>query len=261
MKCKLCLKDRLLLKRSHIIPDFQYKELYDEKHRIISFNIEKDKSKSIPTGEYESNILCQDCDNKLIGSLESYASLVFFGGTKIETGKFRKKDGLEFVHAKGINYKKFKLFLLSVLWRASISSRSLFKQVNLGPHEEEVRKMILSGDPGSSCKYPCMISSYRHQNILKEIVGEPRQMRIDAKKGCGITGYAFLIAGFLYIFKITKDDKDKAFQEAVINKNGCMMIPYITQDQLPIILSQYLSLSQKEVSKLIYISKREREKI
>ena len=33
MKCKLCLKENKL-SRSHIIPEFFYKPLYDEKHRI-----------------------------------------------------------------------------------------------------------------------------------------------------------------------------------------------------------------------------------
>jgi len=36
--CKLCLKKKDLIKKSHIIPGFMYQYLYDAKHRIIFTN-------------------------------------------------------------------------------------------------------------------------------------------------------------------------------------------------------------------------------
>lgn len=39
--CKLCLEEKILLKKSHIIPEFMYKDLYDENHKLISFDNEK----------------------------------------------------------------------------------------------------------------------------------------------------------------------------------------------------------------------------
>ena len=38
MKCKLCLEDCVLVK-SHIIPDFMYRDLFDDKHRIFEAKV------------------------------------------------------------------------------------------------------------------------------------------------------------------------------------------------------------------------------
>ncbi|GEM_PF-2942036 len=43
MICKLCLKDKPLIKKSHIIPDFMYREIYDEDNRIVSYHFQQIK--------------------------------------------------------------------------------------------------------------------------------------------------------------------------------------------------------------------------
>lgn len=77
MKCLLCLKDKDLIKSSRIIPDFMYKDLFDEKHRLIrTTGLDVPSAKKLQTGEREGNILCQQCDNVVLGSLEGYACRV-----------------------------------------------------------------------------------------------------------------------------------------------------------------------------------------
>ena len=56
MKCRLCLEDKNLLKKSHIIPNFLYSSLFDEKHRIhqVSIkNVQKLSDKILQSGEYD----------------------------------------------------------------------------------------------------------------------------------------------------------------------------------------------------------------
>src|ERR1700722_9313027 len=83
--CKLCLQNKKLLKKSHIIPDFMYKELYDKHHRIYSFNPMEmvnntGKIKLHQSGVYEGNILCENCDNVIISQYENYGRYVLKGG-------------------------------------------------------------------------------------------------------------------------------------------------------------------------------------
>src|ERR1039458_3087349 len=83
--CKLCLRDTQLINKSHIIPDFMYKELYAKDHQFYAFfpnDTEKGKGhvKRQRSGEYEGGLLCEDCDGKLIGGYESYASKAIYGG-------------------------------------------------------------------------------------------------------------------------------------------------------------------------------------
>ena len=80
--CKLCLLPKKLVK-SHIIPDFFYEGIFDEKHfmnklRPYGFINSNEKIQRNPTGEYDKIILCGDCD-KFLGKFETYAKLVFSG--------------------------------------------------------------------------------------------------------------------------------------------------------------------------------------
>lgn len=134
-RCNLCLQEKKLIKKSHIIPDFLYKDLYDEKHFINKLNPkelkEGKKASRIPTGEYEGGILCKECDNEVIGQYESYSNLALFGG-KLPADEspiaknFTSKNGINFTEVKNISYTKYKLFLLSILWRSHISNRDFF---------------------------------------------------------------------------------------------------------------------------------------
>lgn len=216
-----------------------YKELFDEKHRIIKFTTHTPNSqRAIFSSEYEDNILCKKCDNKIIGKLESYVAQLFY---KIppKYKNFKKPDGLEFTQFYNLDYKKFKLFLLSLLWRASISSRDFFKNVSLGPYGDKIRMMILSDDPGPSNSYPCIITSYRRIHLPKELVAEPRKFIFS---GSDKRGYAFLIGGFLYNFKIVENDDTDWVLEATINEKGEMKILHTTKELAKKLLNSYFGI-------------------
>ena len=68
--CNLCKSDTQLLNKSHIIPDFYYREceLYDQKHQLKMMKIDEKTGKLIQlkkqnTGIYDKQILCSTCDN------------------------------------------------------------------------------------------------------------------------------------------------------------------------------------------------------
>ena len=47
-----------------------------------------------------------------------------------------------------VEYRPFKLFLMTQVWRAGVASDTFWKEVRLGPHEERLRRMLLRADPG-----------------------------------------------------------------------------------------------------------------
>lgn len=202
MKCRLCLKDRDLLKRSHIIPDFMYQELYDEKHKIIKLSPKNPANfVKIPTGEYDSNILCEACDNGIIGKLEDYGSKVLYGSTlpidqQPKFSAYCNEQGVEYTFVENIRYTDFKLFLLSILWRAGISNRKFFENISLGPYEEELRLMILKKDAKDIEAFPCIILSMRNDvDWAKEVHVQP----VCKKESLG-NRYSFVISGTVYMF-------------------------------------------------------------
>ena len=205
--CRLCLQEKQLINKSHIIPDFMYKELYDDQHKLMLFKPHervkgKGKIRRPSSGEYEGNILCANCDNIVIGSYENYARKVLYGGEvsaseSTTINKCKNKDGLEYSACSNINYTKFKIFLLSILWRASITSRPSFKDISLGPHEEIIRRMIFDGNAGNIEDYPVTLMTFLNdKTIPSDLISQPH----STKTKNGHTIKVFIISGMIYIF-------------------------------------------------------------
>lgn len=245
MMCKLCLEEKQLLKKSHIIPDFMHKGLRDEDNKFFLINIEDySKSEKKYTGEFEPDILCQECDNKIIGQYETYAHKILYGGkiNKGENIKFKNQknqSGLISTYVEGIDYKKFKLFLLSLLWRSSISSRKFYGQVSLGPHEETIRKMILGGNSGKQLDYPCFISTYLNNKdkLSPDFIGQP--VRVKNNDG---TKYTFLIGGLIYIFFISSHNIPDWLSDYAIDVNNKISIPHISEEMGVDMLNYFLGV-------------------
>ena len=118
-QCALCLRDRPLL-RSHIIPEFMYEAVYDQKHRFrIIYTGAEYKERWAQKGLREP-LLCEICEGQ-ISSYERYVSLIFSGA--INTTAERER---QFQKISGLDYSQFKLFALSVLWRASATDLPFF---------------------------------------------------------------------------------------------------------------------------------------
>ena len=228
--CKLCNEERKLIKKSHIISKFMYQDLYDKNNKPYKFSPNLmalgDHRKLRPSsGEYDSDLLCEKCDNVVIGKYEYYASKALYGGklpineSPVFNNYINLQD-VEFIHCKNINYNKFKLFLLSILWRASISKRNLFSDVDLGIHEDTIRKMIFLNNPKNIDEYPILLLTYLNdETVYNNIIVQPRIIKED-----GRTMYAFIIAGVVYIFHISRNNIPEIFINSTINSNNEMKI-------------------------------------
>jgi len=208
-KCKLCHNVRPLLDKSHIIPEFMYSGLFDEHHKINKFApaqyVKGNRRVMRPSsGEYDSGILCQECDNKKLGQFETYARQALFGGKLPENESpdcqnVQTPEGVKFTRCRNLSYKKFKLFLLSILWRASVSKREFFNEVSLGPYEEVIRQMLLNEDPKGEEDFPIVMFTWLNdQSMPRDIVGQPGKNR--ATKGIR---YVFIIGGVTYVFHVS----------------------------------------------------------
>jgi hypothetical protein len=218
-KCKLCGEEKELCKQSHIIPNFMYQDLFDEKNRLHAIHCKE----GIPqergcrqTGEFDKDILCHSCDNEVLGKLDRYASLILYDGYPKIAENSTGPDGMVYTFCADIDYQQFKLFLLSILWRASISQREFFAEVQLGPHEKRIRKMLFNSEPGDQLEYPCLIMTYLHLNKYPgDIVAQPSRSRVN-----GGYVYKFLIGGMVYVFFISEHFIPDGLKDISINPKG-----------------------------------------
>jgi len=227
MKCNLCLKETVLIKKSHIIPDFMYNGIYDEDHFIYKLDLIKpEKSGKNPTGVYDKHILCSNCDNKVIGTFESYASKLLFGGKmKMDEMPLFETIAPETMMVKNINYAKFKLFLLSILWRSHVSSNKFFSQIDLGPYAEIIRKMIVDSDPGDEEQFETCIIYYNEKALPSKSIVTPRKIKYN-----GNTSYHFLINHMSIWFNISNQSKLELFKHSGLKPNNTMAI-YVAQGE------------------------------
>jgi hypothetical protein len=247
-KCRLCGNVKLLLNKSHIIPDSLYKYVFNLDHSLIKFESHK-KNPYIPNytrhynGEFEGGILCQNCDNVILGqNLEDYGSKIFV--EKILNPNFRSKKNQEnevnFDTLSKIDYQKFKVYLLSILWRMSICNRSFFKGVELGVHEFKLRKMILNEDPGRVEEYPFILFDCNDKELnLNGCIAAPVRLLQDS-----IVSYSVLIGGIIIIFKLTENEKTPSVLKHTLKPNGEMDIARLDNDLRMGFLENHFQFSQ-----------------
>jgi hypothetical protein len=247
-QCKLCHEEKLLIKKSHIIPDFMFRQsnMYNEKHQIYTFTLTDlvgNKSpKYILTGDYETDILCAKCDNEILGKLEEYGKAVLFGDEKgiynPNCDGFVKEKNEEFWICNNVDYKKYKLFMLSILWRMSISSRPLFKNVNLKEHADKLREMILTSEPKEYYVYPFFTSSFlKDMSVPKDLIVEPIQYNTK-----GFININLIIPGMFHVFMLSTDPNafpGEELKKSVINEENVLVIYQLKEGQALSYIKRY----------------------
>lgn len=232
-RCRLCQTEQQLLKKSHIIPDFMYQSLFDEGHRLNFLApaelVRGEGRVSRPfSGEYEGGLLCSNCDSAVIGGYESYAHNALYGTPEgasdlPECANIQYNTGIRVTQCRNIHYREFKLFLLSILWRASISSRPFFSQVNLGPYEDAIRQMVLTGDPGEAEKFPILMMTWLNdKSFSTDVVGQPGVNRRE--KG---VRYIFIVAGITYVFHVSPTSLRPDLKEFILLASNEIQIIHI----------------------------------
>ena len=223
--CKLCLMAKPLVPKSHIISEFLYElsGLYDEKHRLNSVSFEQGAIKNVrlkQKGEWESNILCRKCEGR-IGKYEDYARRALFGGVEIECWNERLPSLGVIARACRLEYSSFKLFQLSLLWRASISKRPLFRDIVFEPEKQEsLRQMLRMGHSGTKSDYPCIMMHYYNMELPTDFIAQPSVHRVE-----GFEAVSFMIGGMLYMFFLSSIDTiPEYFHDLLLKEDGVLRI-------------------------------------
>jgi hypothetical protein len=231
MICRLCLQEKPLLKKSHIIPNFLYKGLFSEDHRLVNVNLSDfDDFSYTHSGYYDKNILCRDCDGGLLSRLETYASnCLYFKGSErsrstIHTELLGGGEVVPAIRFHNLEYTKIKLFFLSILWRSHISVHPFFKEVDLGPYAEKLRRMLLDHDAGAENEFEVIIMHVDSKKTRPEkALFQPRKLRVD-----GNYQYVFYIDRLIYHFNISTHNKQHIYNTGIIRNDGILDICLLT---------------------------------
>jgi len=157
-------------------------------------------------GSYDKNILCENCE-KYFQKYDDYACKSLLSNIGNNSDYVLDPNGKKVGYKlENVDYKKLKLFFLSVLWRASVSKRKEFKKVDIGVSFEDCLKvMIKNSDPGSPNDFLVVVRRFI-DDLGKNFLMDPYKLRID-----GINFYRFYLgAGYEFHIKVDKRDLRQA---------------------------------------------------
>lgn len=230
--CALCYA-REELRKSHVIPAFLHKALYDAKHR---FHVLSDKHphRYAQQGLYQ-RLLCGKCEQRL-SVHERYVSLLLNGGIPLEA----EPQG-RLIILRGVDYKALRMFQLSVLWRAAISTLPFFSQVSLGSHQERIRQMLLNEDPGVPWQYACHMFALVHDGaVQQDLIVQPTRTKID-----NVPCYRFVFGGHFWLYFVASHQHHKKIETASLDPAGELRVRIKNVADIPFLVKFGRSLLEQ----------------
>jgi hypothetical protein len=226
-----------------------YKHIKNAKSQIFRMRMPyNEKLKPILTGFYQRPLLCYDCE-KLISVWENYAEKVLNGSTHLKMPVVKNTADDLIQSVTGIHYQQFKLFLLSIVWRASVTNQSFFSAVDLGKqHEDRIGQMLLSSTPGTEDDYPVTLILPMGPVGNNLSIGQPYKN----KTANNAVRYIFPIGEIIYVYHISKHGQDQTSKLTAIKQDDTMKIVFWPTSRLNAFLELY------QVEKDLIIRQRKR---
>lgn len=214
MPCTLCHQNKPL-RRSHIVPEFMYKPMYDQAHRFQALSRNPDERSQTHQKGLREKLLCHDCEQLLANKYENYAATEFYRPAL----EAMQQPPIVFT-MPGLDYRRFKLFLLSLLWRLGSAKPGVFRPASLGSHSEKLRGLLLQDNPGGWLEYPCMITAL---TLNKKFHGDFTAGAFSTKVE-GIAVWAFVLSGFYFCFFVASHAPPEILHPFFIRPSGPLHI-------------------------------------
>ncbi|MDD9200789.1 hypothetical protein [Aliivibrio sp. S2MY1] len=129
MVCKLCGgKDPL--QKSHIIPKSYLRGLKQGNGQLVSIVCDDESPPKKVNSDPKEKLLCRNCEQFISDNYEKY-------GTRLFKSSQGVKKARRYVELNGFKYTEYYLFLISILWRASVSTLTTFSNIELTERVED----------------------------------------------------------------------------------------------------------------------------
>jgi hypothetical protein len=224
--CKLCLHEREL-RNSHIVPEFLYDPLYNGKHQMLGVTGIGSRGAALLQKSAREHLFCESCEQHFNEHFEKP-----FRRQWVEKCPLLDPWLTDDVHwIKVEDYASFKLFHLSVLFRAGVSTLPMFAEVKLGLHEKRIRSLLLSRSSGRPEQYPifgyaivCPDTSRVVQCVSKA----------EASSFGGRPCYAMIYGGVQWWVRVTSS-RHAEFENIALRVDGSMALASIPWHEISIL--------------------------
>jgi hypothetical protein len=205
--CHLCKKNSKLC-RAHIIPECFYELAKHENLPLLELGVlPKGNTKTNRRGFYDCQILCEKCDNSL-GNFDGEAKTTLLLGAKSKVIDTNGELTFCYERAKPEIITKF---VMSMIWRASISTLPFFSSVKIGPYKDKIRDAIFSDD---WTKFESCIAVFEY-DFDDAPIFKPVMTRFE-----NINFIVFQAARFRFVVKLDQREMPSVFRAATLSSNN-----------------------------------------
>lgn len=205
--------------KAHIIPQSFGRWVQGDSGRNVMLSDDGWSAKT-PRGLFDIGILCAKCDGHLNKRYDDPA-FRFFKGFDLSATRIIDPNPTPyhkaplFFEASGIDCEMLCGFILSVLWRSSISSRPELSTVSLGPYEDRAQEVLWGIRRLSSfTEFEVTFQRYRSQQVEIE-----KTYSLPARTVDPLHIYAFACLGFRFQAKIGRQALPRFFNGFVLGKS------------------------------------------
>ncbi|MEQ9723848.1 hypothetical protein ABQG65_22205 [Yersinia alsatica] len=232
-ECKLCGKSAVL-QNSHIIPRSYYKRLKRESNQLLIIVDNDEIEPRLSNSDPKEKLLCTECEQFLSVKYESYGTKIF----RTSKNVIKQDDRITI---NGFDYKRFYLYFISILWRASLASNDNFKSITLGDELEDLLKYCIINNRmklgrSNSLKVDNFLrlsvsrvvdsSNNISDDLIKNVMMNFRVDKGDIEK---VTIYYLMLEGFLIVYSLSPgenihDVRARRIQAQIVNGSSANII-------------------------------------
>lgn len=221
MNCRLCNLPRKFA-QSHVIPKAFWPELLDGKDiPLLVSSSEGSFPKRAPIGVYDQTILCETCETKF-NAMDDYGINILLKRRE-ELFKPVPPEG-EPVEWKSevVNQHRLLVFLVGILWRASVSTHGFYQRVDLGPLELLARKVVMDQEAAVPGEFGAVLSQWRandeHRSLTKGLMDPLKEKWGEA------TAYRFYFGEVVAYIKADKRPFPREFKKYSLGAHESLTI-------------------------------------
>ena len=232
--CALCLQQKVL-RKSHVLPNAVFRRIKRSQNsgQLIYLH----DSEHAPIGRSQKSwwehLLCASCEH-IVGGYEAYGLSLIRESNRAQ----KQSDGVTF---RNHDYARFKLFLLSVLWRSAVSQQPEFSKVVLPNQCKELaRTSLLGGRPLPPLRLGCKLlrmvddtqqadGGFSYENLEHLVISPIPRFRAESPKRT----YVFLFEGFLLEYFVPTVPYKQSKSRGIHNDSPIVFVPFRSIFKIP----------------------------
>lgn len=215
MKCKFCGNETTLIK-AHIIPASLFRRLQISKQSLeMLTNRAGEYNKRTPIGVYDKTIVCSRCES-IWQEWDNYAQQLLAEKPLDSQARYHNHKKVGYI-VDNYEYKKLKLFFISMVWRASVSSQPFFSKVSLGHFEDIAKEHIANNEPGDSDVFSVTLAKFDHPQ--GKLILDPHEDNYS-----GVNYLRFYLVNYIAYIKVDHKPAPSPFSQCAMAESRPLYI-------------------------------------